>query len=241
APQTAAVQRALKAELKSPRARRALRVDGLYGRGTARAVAAFQRQSGLRPTGVVDRETERRLFAAYQSERGLPVSGGLDAATSGSLSGGRPAPRGWLTGAPGDFEADGRELVIRNALTTVYTPYLARGRAAARMEGPPVDRRERPICTLERYLTDRCPYVSVAIDRRLGVPYGTPLLIPEISRLVGRTVRFRIVDTGSTRYFTGAHHVDVATDSDQTFGLGAMISSARFTLILPHGLRPSVP
>jgi len=95
------------------------------------------------------------------------------------------------------------------------------------------------VCTLERYLADVCPYVSVAIDPRLRVPNGTPLLIPEISDMAGRPVHFRIVDTGSKKRFKGTGHIDVATDSNQYSGFGRMISGKHFTLILPEGLRPS--
>ncbi|GIW72574.1 MAG: hypothetical protein KatS3mg102_2116 [Planctomycetota bacterium] len=41
-------------------------VDGRFGRGTERAVAAFQRAQGLTPTGVVDAETLARLDEALQ-------------------------------------------------------------------------------------------------------------------------------------------------------------------------------
>jgi hypothetical protein len=41
-------------------------LDGLYGRGTETAVASFQRDQGLTPTGVVDAETIKKMDDALQ-------------------------------------------------------------------------------------------------------------------------------------------------------------------------------
>lgn len=41
--------------------------DGIYGSQTCLAVQAFQRKSGLNPTGQVDYETWQAIFTAYQN------------------------------------------------------------------------------------------------------------------------------------------------------------------------------
>jgi peptidoglycan hydrolase-like protein with peptidoglycan-binding domain len=221
-------------------------VDGLFGAATDKAVKDFQTKNGLAPSGVVDGETQSALLSRFQALAKIPVTGTLDDATKAALAksrsgAGRTAPvKDFYAGSASDFEATSQQTVIKNALTTIYTPYTARTREQRRVEGPPTDRFLQPICTLEKYLGGSCPYVSVAIDRRLKVPDGTPLLIPQISDLVGRTVEFRIVDTGALWAFHGTKHVDIATDSGDAAGLGSLISGLRLTLILPQGLRPSL-
>ena len=38
--------------------------DGVYGEGTAKAVAQYQSDHGLNPTGVADAETQKMLLGA---------------------------------------------------------------------------------------------------------------------------------------------------------------------------------
>jgi peptidoglycan hydrolase-like protein with peptidoglycan-binding domain len=204
--------------------------DGYFGGGTDKAVRDFQAKNGLTVNGVVDRDTENALLARVEDLK--------KTAASAEAAKGTGSAGDYYDGSPSDFDPTPKQTVIKGALATIYTPYLARTRKQKRMEGPPQDRFEQTICTLERHLAGSCPYVSVAIDRRLNVPNGTPLLIPEISDLVGRPVDFRIVDTGSPKHFRGAKHVDIATDSGDDAGLGSLISGLRFTLVLPQGLRP---
>lgn len=239
-------QEALSAVLKASHQGQ-IGVDGLFGPATDKAVRAFQKANDLTVNGVVDRDTESALLKKFQEVKKLPVTGALDAATQAALpkthaktaaASRKPATvKGqFFAGSNDDFNTTDKQKVIKGSLATIYTPYLAKTRAQKKMEGGPLDRHEQPICTMERYLAGSCPYVSVAIDPRLKVPNGTPLLIPEISAMVGRTVPFRIVDTGSTKRFKGTGHVDIATDSGDTAGLGSLISGGHFTLVLPRGL-----
>jgi hypothetical protein len=235
-------QAALNAFLKSQR-RRALGTDGVPGPATQKAVAFFQEKKGLPKTGVIDRDTEQALLADFQERRRLPVTGALDDATAKALRSRRQIAASkepvYFHGSERDFEAKAGAKTIKSVLATVYTPYLAKTKKQRRLEGPPIDHHDQAVCTLERYLAETCPYVSVAIDPRLDVPNGTPLLIPEISDLVGRPVRFRIVDTGSRKRFKGTGHIDIATDSNQHNGYGRLISGRDFTLVLPEGLHPT--
>jgi len=240
--QTSSYQAALNPFLKAEH-RRAIGTDGLAGSDTQKAVAFFQGKKGLPETGVIDGGTEKAILADFQERRRLPVTGALDTTTAKALRTRRMIAAAkepvYFEGSRGDFEPKSGAQTIKNALATVYTPYLVKTRKQRKMEGPPIDHHDQAVCTLERYLAGTCPYVSVAVDPRLNVPNGTPLLIPEISRLAGRTVHFRIVDTGSKKRFKGMSHVDVATDSNQHSGYGQLISGRRFTLILPEGLRPA--
>lgn len=240
--QAAYYQGALNPFLKAEH-RRPLGIDGVPGAATMKAVALFQEQMGLPKTGVIDRATEAALFSDFQVRRHLPISGVLDERTANALRTRRMAAASakhvYFEGADGDFEPKPGAQTIKNVVATVYTPYLAKTKKQKKMEGAPIDRHDQAVCTLERYLEGACPYVSVAVDPRLKVPNGTPLLIPEISRMAGRTVHFRIVDTGSKKRFKGTGHVDVATDSNQYAGYGRRISGQRLTLVLPEGLHPA--
>ncbi len=224
---------------------RGIASDGFFGPGTERAVAQFQRLFGLRPTGVVDERTRSVLLVEYQALNGLSVTGRRDLGTERALAQDRSrsdASAGrYFQGSDADFAYTPHLVVVRRALATVYTPYLDQTAAERRREGPPVDRFMQTVCTLERFLAGRCPYVSVAIDRNLDIPDGTPLLIPGIDRIAGRRVLFRVVDTGARRYFHGSGHIDVATDSDEYSGLGSLITGREFELIFPRGLRPRRP
>jgi hypothetical protein len=237
----AADQGALASFLKSER-KPPIEVNGFPGKATRKAVEAFQKKKGLPVNGLLDRATETTLLSDFQARRKLKVTGTLDEETLRALP---PPPRPsaaaeprYYSGSASDFKKRSSATTIKNVRATVYTPFRARTRQARKQQGSHVDRHDQTICTLERYLHGVCPYVSVAIDSRLKVPNGTPLLIPEISALVGATVPFRIVDTGSKKLFKGTRHIDIATDSDQYEGLGRMISDRRYTLILPRGLHP---
>lgn len=223
-----------------------IRADGFFGPGTQRAVYGFQKLHDLPATGRIDAATQSALLLRYQQISGLPSTGTSDLATERALAvaRGRAAPDypgRYFSGPDSDFLPDRRERTIHGVLATVYTPYLDLSAAQLRREGPPIDRFTHAICTLERFLADRCPYVSVAIDRSLDVPDGTPLLIPGIDRIAGRHILFRIVDTGAVRLFHGTGHIDVATDSNEYGGLGSRITGREFTLILPEGLHPRRP
>ncbi|NNN06979.1 MAG: hypothetical protein HKL90_13870 [Elusimicrobia bacterium] len=223
-----------------------IRPDGFFGPGTGRAVYGFQKIHGLPATGMIDAATQSELLRRYQEITGLPATGTANLATDRALAvaRGRTAPDypgRYFSGPDSDFTPDRRERTIHGVLATVYTPYLDLSAAQLRREGPPIDRFTHAICTLERFLAGRCPYVSVAIDRSLDVPDGTPLLIPGIDDIAGRHILFRIVDTGAVRLFHGTGHIDVATDSNEYGGLGSRITGREFTLILPEGLHPRRP
>lgn len=201
------------------------------------ALAAFQTRAAAMAAVMERTDLGGGSSAAYQGALGGKT---LKAPPRGPKPKAEKAPR-YYSGRESDFEARSQAATIKNVRTTVYTPFLAKTRKARRMDGPPLDRHGQTVCTLERYVAGVCPYVSVAIDPRLKVPNGTPLLIPEISALAGREVQFRIVDTGSKKMFTGTSHIDVATDSNQYSGFGRRISGGRFTLVLPQGLHPADP
>ena len=78
-----------------------------------------------------------------------------------------------------------------------------------RLEGGPVDRRGNPLCTLQGFLAGATPYVSVAMDRDNGLPYGTVLVIPALNSRYARLIPFLVVDTGSAFRDKGLTRLDI--------------------------------
>ena len=74
-----------------------------------------------------------------------------------------------------------------------------------------MDRLEKPLRTLEEFLSGRSDYVSVAMDKDLNIPYGTKLRIPEIEKRYSRRIEFRVVDTGGAFTGKGYTRIDICT------------------------------
>ncbi|MCA2959376.1 MAG: hypothetical protein IOD12_03930 [Silvanigrellales bacterium] len=82
------------------------------------------------------------------------------------------------------------------------------------LQGGYVDRRSKPLQTLQQYLRGKGSYVSVAMDNENGIPYGTKLRILELERKYGRVIEFRVVDTGGAFYGKGMSRIDICTESE---------------------------
>jgi len=76
-------------------------------------------------------------------------------------------------------------------------------------EGGPNDMIGKPLHTLQAFLAGKAPYVSVAMDKQAGLPYGTKLRIPELEKKYGRPIEFRVVDTGSAFKGKGTSRIDI--------------------------------
>ena len=63
-----------------------------------------------------------------------------------------------------------------------------------KMEGGPVDVRDRPLYSLQQYLAGSAPYVSVAADRSEFTKYGEQIAIQELEQFYERPIVFRVVD-----------------------------------------------
>src|SRR5262249_6668907 len=82
------------------------------------------------------------------------------------------------------------------------------------MEGGYVDREGHMLYTLQDYLAGGAPYVAVAMDLNTH-PYGTKLRIPELEKKYGRTIEFRVVDTGDAFQGKGNSRIDICTDNER--------------------------
>jgi 3D (Asp-Asp-Asp) domain-containing protein len=93
--------------------------------------------------------------------------------------------------------------------------YKARGSGyypdQSALEGGSKDRRGKNLNTLQDYLANKADYVSVSMDPELPIEYGTVVEIPEINADRGRTVEFRVVDTGGAFKGKGFTRIDICT------------------------------
>uniref|UniRef100_A0A182FJX7 Uncharacterized protein n=2 Tax=Anopheles albimanus TaxID=7167 RepID=A0A182FJX7_ANOAL len=74
-------------------------------------------------------------------------------------------------------------------LITAYRPLFESDRKRDYL-----DAEGRKLHTLQEFLDDRAPYVSVGMDPTVGVPYGTEACVPELNRHFRRPVRLRVTD-----------------------------------------------
>ncbi len=79
------------------------------------------------------------------------------------------------------------------------------------MEGGYTDRRGNKLNTLQDYLAGKAPFVSVAMDKNMKIPYGTKLRIAELEKKYGRPIEFRVVDTGGAFTGRGTGRIDICT------------------------------
>ena len=79
---------------------------------------------------------------------------------------------------------------LHHARGSAYFP------APGRMEGGFTDRRGLALNTLQDFLEGKAKYVSVAMDKHLPLKYGSTLRIRELDARFGKSIEFRVVDTG---------------------------------------------
>jgi len=92
--------------------------------------------------------------------------------------------------------------------------YVTRGTgyypASNRLEGGHYDRRGKKLKTLQDFIDGRTSSVSVAMDPKL-LPYGAAVCIPELNAKYGKSIPFRVVDTGGAFKGKGTSRIDICT------------------------------
>lgn len=105
------------------------------------------------------------------------------------------------------------------------------------MQGGYFDRKGKPLQTLQRYLRGQAAYVSVAMDhtdRRF--PYGTMLRIPQLEKIYGRCILFRVVDTGGAFVGRGASKIDLCNENESAAYAPHMQGWTEI-FVVPRGLK----
>ncbi|GMU56853.1 MAG: hypothetical protein AMXMBFR33_59990 [Candidatus Xenobia bacterium] len=165
---------------------------------------AFQNMLLQLVTLMMPLMTGRALGAPTGSPPGISSAGGGPAGASGASGiGGASQAQ-----APPNFSnPPGSPRGTHQSRGSGYYPHNSR------MEGGYVDRRGNRLYTLQDYLAGRAPYVSVAMDKNLRIPYGTKLRIAELEKKYGRPIEFRVVDTGGAFTNRGYSRIDICTAS----------------------------
>jgi len=138
---------------------------------------------------------------AFQTARGLTADGVVGPKTWTALQAAATAPRGSTGTASVSDGFEGASYVARG---TGYYP------ANNAMEGGFVDRKGKPLHTLQQFLAGDAPYVAVAMDPK-AFPYGTVLRIPELEQKYGQAIKFEVVDTGGAFMGKGTSRIDICT------------------------------
>lgn len=143
--------------------------------------------------------------------KGKAPSGASALGQVGDRKHGRRGAAGGGTHASGPSGA----VDFKNPAGTPKGSFRARGTgyypANNAMEGGFNDRKGHRLYTLQQYLAGKAPYVSVAMDNKNGVPYGSKLRIPELERKYDRQIEFRVVDTGGAFMGKGMSRIDICT------------------------------
>lgn len=99
------------------------------------------------------------------------------------------------------------------------------------VEGGFKDRLGAKLNTLQDFLAGKATYVSVAMDPK-AFPYGTKMRIDELDRKFGKTIEFRVVDTGGAFYGKGTSRLDVCT-GDKSSSMDPTINGTLTVRVIP--------
>ncbi|GAB6026476.1 hypothetical protein CHUAL_012903 [Chamberlinius hualienensis] len=130
-----------------------------------------------------------------------------------------------VVGAPGAEAAVSCKGQQYTAKATAYYP------DDSETEGGFVDCKDTKLNTLQDYLAGNADYVSVAMDKNKKIKYGTKLCIPEINKFYGKTIEFRVVDSGSSFTGKGFSRIDICVANEQE-SLKDLVNG-KLTLIFP--------
>jgi hypothetical protein len=109
------------------------------------------------------------------------------------------------------YGASADELRVSSSFTSRGTGYYPDSSA---LEGGFKDRIGKPLHTLQQFLAGSAPYVSVAMDTA-AFKYGTRLRIRELDAKYGRSIVFRVVDTGGAFRGKGRTRIDICTANNK--------------------------
>jgi 3D (Asp-Asp-Asp) domain-containing protein len=101
------------------------------------------------------------------------------------------------------------EIRVVSSFTSRGTGYYP---SSSALEGGFKDRLGKPLKTLQQFLNGSAPYVSVAMDST-AFKYGTRLRVRELDDKYGRTIVFRVVDTGGAFRGKGRSRMDICVQN----------------------------
>jgi 3D (Asp-Asp-Asp) domain-containing protein len=140
------------------------------------------------------------------------------------------------TDAPEPIGDSHDELRVKSSFTSRGTGYYP---SSSALEGGFVDRSGKKLRTLQQFLAGSAEYVSVAMDSS-AFKYGTRLRIRELEEKYGRSITFRVVDTGGAFRGKGRTRIDVCT-ANRTASLDPTINGTLHIDVLDETAGPSDP
>lgn len=206
-----------------------LDVDGKFGPKTEKALKKFQTGQEIKSDGIVGKDTLGKLNQSGQAPAKTEPSKAAEQANTQAnappearpqtpgqtipeakvgtpldhIRRSEPLPKPKPGGPQGEFRSRG-------------TGYFPENSA---MEGGFKDRKGKDLQTLQDFLSGKSKYVSVAMDKNAGIPYGKALHIKELDakyadqlkKLGKEHIDFRVVDTGGAFTNRGTSRIDIAT------------------------------
>lgn len=106
------------------------------------------------------------------------------------------------------------------------------------LEGGFKDRVGKPLRTLQSFLSGSASYVSVAMDST-AFKYGTRLRIKELDAKYGRSIVFRVVDTGGAFRGKGRTRMDICTANNKA-SLDPTVNGTLHVEVIDETSGPSV-
>lgn len=94
-----------------------------------------------------------------------------------------------------------------------------------------LDAQNRKLYTLQEYLDNRAPYVTVGMDPDLKLPYGKEACIPELNRHFRRAVRLQVRDTHEDLRGGGFRRVDICVRTQED-SYDDIVNLLQVTLVL---------
>uniref|UniRef100_A0A182W4R2 Uncharacterized protein n=1 Tax=Anopheles minimus TaxID=112268 RepID=A0A182W4R2_9DIPT len=94
-----------------------------------------------------------------------------------------------------------------------------------------LDIENRKLYTLQEYLDNRAPYVTVGMDPDLRLPYGKEACIPELNRHFRRAVRLQVRDTHEDLRGGGYRRVDICVRTQED-SYDDIVNLLQVTLVL---------
>uniref|UniRef100_A0A182MR41 Uncharacterized protein n=1 Tax=Anopheles culicifacies TaxID=139723 RepID=A0A182MR41_9DIPT len=94
-----------------------------------------------------------------------------------------------------------------------------------------LDAENRKLYTLQEYLDNRAPYVTVGMDPNLRLPYGKEACIPELNRHFRRAVRLQVRDTHEDLRDGGYRRVDICVRTQED-SYDDIVNLLQVTLVL---------
>nr|XP_040229592.2 uncharacterized protein LOC120953581 [Anopheles coluzzii] len=94
-----------------------------------------------------------------------------------------------------------------------------------------LDAQHRKLYTLQEYLDNRAPYVTVGMDPDLQLPYGKEACIPELNRHFRRAIRLQVRDTHVDLRGGGYRRVDLCVRTQED-SYDDIVNMLQVTLVL---------